>query len=440
MRASVALLALSFAIPLSLPARAATGVPCSFYGIDPGAPFDGQEVVLDAAYADRLATARAGAVRVEFVLDADGTWSAADLAAYDDVIDAIRGAGLVPLGLLSYRSLPAGQDAWNDDLDGDGYNAYVDAFAELSTALFSHFAGRVDRWEIWSQPNCFTNPGYAADPQRAGCTYVLPRVFARMLTEVYSRSVDLFQAGKMSLVTGGLLATEDSAPSSGADYLAELYAQPAWTQLQGSAGRRYPWAYLGYQLFIDQRFETAGVNLGGYLDSVRQLAAQHSDNSRFYVTGFGWTTALVGEETQAANLTTATSYLAARDDVAAAYWYGYSDDVVEGYEYGLVTDTGAPKAALFAMRSAAGGCDSDAAPGTGGTGGGDTPTGVTPPGPFGGGGKTAPYDAEGRASSCTVVAAPVPARPAGAEGWLALLASAALLRRSKRAETDRRAA
>lgn len=438
MQARVTFLALSFALSFSMPARAANGVRCSFYGIDPGAPSDGRQVILDAAYADQLASAGAGAVRVEFQLPSSGSWSAGDLATYDTIINAIGAAGLQPLGLLSDRTVPAGQADWNDDPDGDGDNDYVHAFAETSKVLFSHFSGRVARWEIWSQPNCFTDPAYASDPQNAGCTYLLPRVFARMLGAVYTENQALFQANKVSLVTGGLLASEDAASPSGVDYLVELYAQPWWTQFQAGSGRRYPWAYLGYQLFIDQFQETDGVNLGGYLDSVREVAAQYGDESRFYITGVAWTTGagFINEEVQAANLTTSIGYFSKRPDVAAAYWYGYKDDPLNDSEYGLVTETGAPKAALSAMRGVAKGCEADSTSSSGSGGTGSGAGGVTPG--TSGGAKPGPYETGPRESSCSHAATPAPARPGGMVSGLALLASAALLVRSSRSRTARR--
>lgn len=378
------------------PALAAPGVPCAFYGLSPGA-------TLDAEALEGIAAAGAGSVRIELRGGAAG-WDEETLAAYDAVVDAARAAGLEPVGLLATGVVPGGQAAWNDDADGDGYNPYVEDFAITTAALVDRFAGRISRWEIWTGPNCWTNPDYLLDPQAAGCTYLLPRVFATMLAEAYRRNRALVDVGGVSFTSGGLL-TDDSGPFfSAEDYLDELYAGPAWDALEGDTGRRYPWERIGVQLYVDQLVPTDGALAAAYLDAIDAVAAARADTASISITEVGWSSMLVGEDIQAENLSAAFELLASRPDVADASWSSYRDQpAADGY-FGLVTEAGAPKPALAAFQGAAEGCE--ASGGEGGGGGGSSGSGPSGGGSVTGGLGTAPPLGGPRSeSSCSCAAA-----------------------------------
>ncbi|WP_437676519.1 hypothetical protein [Sorangium sp. So ce131] len=440
MRAAIVALAASSALfCLALPVRGAEGVPCSFYGIDPGAPVAGGEVILDDGYAEQLARAGAGAARVELRLDGAEGWGEQQLAAYDAIVDAVRGAGLEPLGLLSHRAARGGQSDWNDDPDEDGNNTYVEEFAGAAEAIMTRFAGRVVRWEIWSQPNCVARPDYADDPQNAGCTYVLPRVLAQILAQIRARNEALFNADAISLTTGGLLATDEAAPSTALDYLRELYAQPVWDDLEARYGRRYPWEYLGYQPFIHQAGAVDPLALGGYLDEARDLAEERGDRSDLVLTGMSWESAFAGEELQAANLQASFDALAAREDVAGVVWARYRDDPRGDHYDGLAGEGGVPKRSLAAFREAAAGCEAGGGgAGAGGGAGGSSSSGGSIPVPSNPGGNVdgRPISGQQRESACSYAAgATHDPRGLAGVGWIALLAVAvsALARASARA-------
>ncbi|WP_437734330.1 hypothetical protein [Sorangium sp. So ce1335] len=446
MRTAIVALAVSSALFLAQPALGAQGVPCGFYGIDPGAPVEAGRVILDDGRAEQLARAGAGAVRVEFRLDGGEAWDDDRLDDYEAVIEALLAAGLEPLGLLSHRAVQGGQALWNDDRDGDGNNRYVESFADTAQKLMEHFAGRVVRWEIWSQPNCAVSPDFAVDPANAGCTYVLPRVLAQILAQIRTRNEALFNTGELSLITGGLLASDDDLPSPAGDYLRELHDQPVWDELEASYGERYPWSYLGQQLFVNQLGEVDPVTVEALLGEVRDVAGRAGDESAVVVTGIGWETTLVGEELQAANLTAAFDLLSARQDVAGVVWSGFQDTVRDDHAYGLVDETGVDKLALAALRASAAGCEpgEGEAPGSGGgTGGNGSSGGVsggvsgTPPKPYGGGPGGRPIDGERRESSCSLAAGAPRGTGALADvGWLALLGAGALaLRRGRSRHT-----
>jgi hypothetical protein len=363
MRPLLALALASIATTLPLAAVAATGVPCRFYAMNPGAPVWGGTVILDAAYAKQMAARGAHAVRIDFRLDQHASWNAAALAQYDGIVDAAIGAGLEPLGLMAYEAVPGGQAAWNDDPDGDGYNGYVESFAEASKTLLGHFAGRIRRWEIWNEPSCWSNPNWATDPKNAGCSYLLPRVFAKMLAEVYVRNETLLASQGIALVSGGLFAHDiGGSVTTGTDYLGELYSQSVWDWLEGNKGRRYPWALLGYHIYVEQGQQTDGATVGACLDAVRALAKQNADPARFLLTEIGWTTQGVSEAVQAANLTATYEKLASRKDLDQVFWFSFRDAPAAGLYFGIQRADGTDKQSAVALAAIASGCDPDPIP------------------------------------------------------------------------------
>ncbi|MCC6558768.1 MAG: hypothetical protein IT372_38030 [Polyangiaceae bacterium] len=448
MRLRPAALALALALAAAAASTrglAAPGVHCSFYGMNAGAPVWQGQVILDVAYAEQMAITGARAARVNFRIDGAADWDAGKLAQYDGIIDAVIAAGMEPVGLLAYEAVNGGQAQWNDDPDGDGFNDYVDGFAGASQVLFDHFNGRVRRWEIWNEPNCWSNPGYANDPQSAGCTYILPRVFSKAMAEVFVRNEALFASGSVSMISGGLFAHDIGGSSSPAtDYLGEVYSDGVWDWLEANKGRRYPWDWLGYHLYVDQGVQTDGAAISAYLSAVRDLAGNSGDPAPFSITEIGWTTAAVSEDVQAANLTTALDLLSARADVADVHWFSFRDAPAADLYFGLTTEGGAWKPALAAMQVAAQGCEAGGEGGGGAGGGGEGGSGaglggVVGPGPIGGG-QGGPIRDEHAESSCHCEAAGG-GRGAGAAWAIGLIAAAALgERRARRSRSARSAA
>jgi hypothetical protein len=104
------------------------------------------------AQAYTIATATTHWVRLELVMEPDGSL---DLAHYDAVVDSIRAPGMGLIGLVDYMTIP-------EDLDGDGTRdyddpddvlAYQQRFVDAVQVLAGHFAGRITRWEIWNEEN-----------------------------------------------------------------------------------------------------------------------------------------------------------------------------------------------------------------------------------------------------------------------------------------------
>jgi hypothetical protein len=78
-----------------------------------------------------------------------------------------------------------GQADWNDDPDADGVNDTVTEFAFTARVLFERFGDRIKRWELWNEPDCWKTRTMRQS-RSSGCTYLLPRVYAKILAETWS--------------------------------------------------------------------------------------------------------------------------------------------------------------------------------------------------------------------------------------------------------------
>lgn len=318
-----------------------------FHGLNAGAPIWAGNLILTPQKAQQFAATGTRSIRVNFRLDSGATsWNSTQLAMYDQVIANARNAGLEILGLFSNETVAGGQAAWNDDPDNDGMNNYVSQYVSTAQFLVNRYGADIDRWEIWNEPNAWSNPNYASDPKNAGGTYILPRVYARMLSETY-RALDTAGLGGpqgAKLTTGGLLAHDIGGSFSTAmDYMQQVYNQNSvWNAMQTDFSRRYPWDELGYHFYISQGSLMQTTQLASYLNAVRSGQASNNDSANVAVTEFGWQTVGTNtQELQRDNMATAYNYLESRPYVTSTYWYQWEDE--PGGNWGIVDGAWQPK-------------------------------------------------------------------------------------------------
>jgi hypothetical protein len=322
-----------------------------FHGLNAGAPVWAGNVVLTPQKAQQLAATGTRSIRMNFRLDSGATtWTGTQLARYDQVIANARNAGLEILGLFSSETVAGGQAAWNDDPDNDGLNSYVSQFASTAQFLVNRYRDDIRKWELWNEPDAWTNPNYANDPKNAGGSYMLPRVYARLLSETY-RSLDsasLLGPQGARLMSGGLFAHDIGGSFTTAmGYMQQVYNQnDIWNAMQADFARRYPWDEFGYHFYISQGSLVSTSQLASYFNAVRSGQAMNSDPANMAVTEFSWQTAGGNtQELQRDNMATAYDFLEARSYIAGTYWYQWTDDVTGAW--GLVNGAGQPKLSYY---------------------------------------------------------------------------------------------
>lgn len=305
-----------------------------YHGINAGAPVWNGRIAFDDAKARAIAETGCRTVRINFRLDGRADWDREILTTYDAIIGNAVRYKIDVLGLLSNECVNQGQEQWNDDADGDGMNEYVGRFADAAELLVNHYGDRIRRWEIWNEPSCWTQPHWQENPQKAGGSYILPRVYAHLLVETcrrLSRSEDgaMRKDRGISLVSGGLFAHEiGGAFAHAMDYMQQVYDQAdLWGAFAADFGRRYPWDLFGYHFYLASDSAITPEQMDRYFEWVRRTQQANDDHAPILVTEFGWNSACKGgDEGQASNMRIAFDHLETLPFVVGAYWYQWSDD------------------------------------------------------------------------------------------------------------------
>jgi hypothetical protein len=290
------------------------------------------------------------------------------LETYDEVVDIARDHGFQVLGLIGHEAWPGDQQAWTannaEHARGDGDNQYLRHFADdAAGVLATHFEDRIRDWEIWNEPNTWTEQDDHGLPM--GGSFIYPSNFAWALTRAYE-AIKLARPDAI-VISGGLfghdmsenalLFARDPCPTgvnSGADYLCATYEQGL--QHAGWQPGRYPFDHVGQHLYIDGGRPTSEEKLRFYLDDIRDayLSYEGGESPKTtFITEFGWSTKDLSQEVQAQNLLTAFDTFREVGYVARAYWFGAQDVPEAGLFYGLLDASGQKKPAFNVYLDAA---------------------------------------------------------------------------------------
>jgi hypothetical protein len=290
------------------------------------------------------------------------------LETYDEVVDIAQTNGFQVLGLVGHEAWPGEQKDWNaanaEHTSGDGDNPYLQHFNDDAvTVLATHFGQKIHAWEIWNEPNAWTDRDRQGRP--FGGSFIYPSGFAWALTRAYE-SIKLTRPDAI-VVSGGLfghdlgdpaiLFARDPCPTgvpSGADYLCATYEMG----LKHSRWRpgAFPFDRIGQHIYIDGGGLTSEEKLRIYLDDVRDAYVSYEgpDTAKTTdITEFGWSTAGMSQETQAENLLMAYDTFRQVGYVARAYWFHAQDVPEANLFYGLTDASGRKKKAFDVYLDAA---------------------------------------------------------------------------------------
>jgi PKD repeat protein len=335
---------IAVAVVLGSVARAEVTPPA---GVNAGAPIWGGTIQFTDAMAADIASAGCKAIRLNFRLDGNSTWTTAHLAKYDTIVQTARSHNLQILGLIANEAVYGTQSDWNQNYNTTGLNSYVYTFADNAWLLINRYKNNIKVFEIWNEPDCWSvDPN--TNPLNPGGFYIWPKNYACVLTETYKKCItsggaSFFTANGVSLSTGGLFAHDIGGSfSTSRAYMTSVYDQTSiWNSFQSVAGRRYPWNYFGYHFYLNMGSAVSTSELQSYFGDIRQMKTAYSDATPFLVTEFGWQSTAVGEQLQAANLRDTYNWMRTQTDIVTGYWYQWNDD--QGY--GLVYSVGNHKAA-----------------------------------------------------------------------------------------------
>ena len=319
--------------------------------------------------------AEAGWVRLNFRLGACfQDWTSVGcngrtaLDTYDEVVDIALTNNVRVLGLIGHEAWRGSQEEWTannaEHAGGNGDNPYLRHFGDDAVeALATHFKYKIAYWEIWNEPNTWTERDERGQPKGGSFTY--PSNFAWALTRAYeaiktARPDAVVISGGLfghDLEGEALLFARSDCPTgvgSGGDYLCATYemglAHAGWQPGE------YPFDHVGQHIYVDVGSVTSEEKLRFYLDDLRDvyLSYEGSETTKTtYVTEFGWSTAHVSPEVQADNLLIAFDTFRQVGYVARAYWFHVQDVPEADLYYGLADSSGRKKRAFTVYQDAA---------------------------------------------------------------------------------------
>ncbi|MCC7371185.1 MAG: hypothetical protein IT306_22405 [Chloroflexi bacterium] len=289
------------------------------------------------------------------------------LQTYDEVVSIAHDHGFQVLGLIGHEAWRGEQAEWTannaEHAGGNGDNPYLRRFADdAATVLAAHFDDRIRAWEVWNEPNAWTEQDERGRPR--GGSFIFPSNFAWALTHAHA-AIKAVQPDAI-IISGGLfghdlgdaalLFARTACPTgvnSGADYLCATYEMGL--QHAGWQPGRFPFDHVGQHLYIDGGSLTSEEKLRFYLDDVRDAYLQYEGaetTKTTHITEFGWSTKDLSQELQAENLVLAFDTFRQVEYVARAYWFHAQDVPEAGLFYGLADSAGKQKRAFAAYQTA----------------------------------------------------------------------------------------
>ena len=326
------------------------------YGADNGwAISNSGTVYLTEDAAKQMVAAGTGWIRVEMrLIPGHTSWDEQMLGYYDEAVNNARNAGLQVLLLVDYTSWPGNQSAWEENnaevAGGNGRNDYVVGFAwQALRTIVDHFRDRVYYYEIWNEPNAWTQ-SYGK-----GGSFLYPSNYAWMLAESWT-VVHLDLHSDAMLFSGGVfghnIGGSYNYDKAGGKYLDDTYAAGIqygpFKRMKEQYGT-YPLDGIGQHIYIHQGGVLPAGSFRLYLDYVRQAYTKYEGadtRKETFITEFGWQTHAVSETVQDQNLVTAFQEMDQTPYVHMATWFQWHDGPSAGLYYGVLDSNNNPKLAF----------------------------------------------------------------------------------------------
>ena len=286
----------------------------------------------------------------DYVEPSDGTYNSSELSGFDRGIDLARGAGYKII--LTVQGSPS----WaHDGTNGNSPPRDNAELAEFMAFLASRYAGRVQAYQVWNEPNLAW--AWPSGPDAGG--------YARMLRAVAPSIRAADPAAKV--VFAGLFMNDY-------EYLEGAYAAVPNLGDYFDVMATHPVVYFG-RAPEAMWFEDDGRISKGAFSAYREVRASmeaQGDTKPIWLTGFTWSTTTQGysiylgvsPEVQADYLVRAYNCLEQDSYVQVATWNALRNEAWRhdantwASQLGLMTTTFAPKPAYNALK--------DYAPGAGG--------------------------------------------------------------------------
>jgi len=235
-----------------------------------------------------------------------------DYIAYDALVAEAQTRGVTLLGTLDYgvgwANASSGGDTAYPPTDPNDYAMYAAAVA-------ARYAGKVDAWEIWNEPNNgfrFWKPTLSGDPVAYGA------LLEASFTSIHAA------APNAQVLLGGTVFTPQIL-TGGIPWLEQAYA--AHPDLAAHLDVAGVHTYMAYP---PQNPPEMGQLSDAPLDQKIQMHAwlldQHGAGAKpIWITELGWPVYGTVDEATQAHFTVRATLIAARQGVSGIYWYTLRD-------------------------------------------------------------------------------------------------------------------
>ncbi len=283
-----------------------------------------RERVPTADWGKTLATADTAGVqwaREQFNWDViEPTDNTFDFTSYDAVVAAYEEHDIRVVGLLTYSSSWAASGGGVSSSGASDYEFYppdLTAWQDYVATVAEHYAGRVDYWEIWNEPNHLAFwKGTAAQ-------------YAELLEA--AASVITAANPEAKIVLGGLSGAD-------ADYLDQLYDQLADPTIIDIVAI-HPYRVVNGNFVYAPEQTADGLNtlVTDIYNVLAVIKRHHQSGTPIWLTEIGWPTNDVGvsNKIQARYLQRAYAQALAIPTVRKVFWYALLDD---SDSFGLVKE------------------------------------------------------------------------------------------------------
>lgn len=249
---------------------------------------------------------------------------------YDAVVDAYENEGVHMLGLLTYSSSWASSNPGSDD--SEFYPPDITAWEEYVTEVATRYAGRVNAWEIWNEPNM--------DGAWKGTTAEYAELLTTAANAIHSANPDA------KVVLGGLSGADTS-------FLNELYDELSDVSIIDVVAI-HPYRVIGSDFNYAPESIADGLNmLTNDIYNIKAVMRAHGQvGVPLWLTEVGWTTDSTGvsEDTQARYLMRLYSIALSIKNVKKVFWYDMTDTSESDYpeaHFGLLEPTTYGKKAAY---------------------------------------------------------------------------------------------
>jgi hypothetical protein len=356
-------LALALSAGSALPAEPLPGFS---KGIQDGWPVGNEyEIGLDEAKIATMAELGAEWVRVHFRLNVNNySFNEKYLEAYDEVVQNVQDAGMEVLGLFTYESHAGGQIAWTQNSaevhGGSGDNHYIRQWSQELGRLMARYP-EIKAWEVWNEPNCWTENEPGDIDELPGQYYAYPSNFAWILKRAFEEAQDT--PHKPWIIAGGLLCgpfeEDDMEHNLGTGFLEETFETgnrlAGWDEIRDEYGQNpydawawHPYVY-GGEPMTEEDF---GWWLDAFASRLHELDPSQED-APIWLTEMGWQTLDEGLSAQqhAEQLETALRAIEADGRYGPVLYFKLTDEPLASLLYGLIDAEGNRKPAFEAYKN-----------------------------------------------------------------------------------------